>query len=86
VRDTPELMSSSLRPHAALNSSLTALQMMARQERDLEAATQHVSKAEQTWWGVRLGRADRSRRSAHQPEVQALPRPGNRLKQQVGVL
>ncbi|APD49284.1 serine--tRNA ligase [Synechococcus sp. CS-602] len=84
VRDTPELIVEQL-GRRGLKLDLTALQMIARQERDLEQQRSSL-QAEGNLVGRQVGELIRSGEAPHSPEVQALRDQGNRLKQQVGVL
>ena len=84
VRDTPERIVEEL-GRRGLKLDLTALQMVARQERDLEQQRSTL-QAEGNRVGRQVGELIRSGEAPHSPAIQTLRDQGNRLKQQVGVL
>ena len=84
VRDTPERIVEQL-GRRGLKLDLTALQMIARQERDLEQQRSAL-QAEGNRVGRQVGELIRSGEPPHSPTVQSLRDQGNRVKQQVGVL
>ncbi|MCT0248168.1 serine--tRNA ligase [Synechococcus sp. CS-205] len=84
LRENPELIVEQLgRRGIALD--LTGLQMIARQERDLEQQRSDL-QAEGNRIGRQVGERIRAGEAPHSPEVQALRDRGNTIKQQVGVL
>ncbi len=84
LRDNPELIVEQLgRRGMALD--LTALQLIARQERDLEQQRSDL-QAEGNRIGRQVGEMIRGGEGPHSPEVQALRDRGNTIKQQVAVL
>jgi seryl-tRNA synthetase len=84
VRDTPERIVEQL-GRRGLKLDLTALQMIARQERDIEEQRSAL-QAEGNRVGRQVGELIRAGEAPHSPAVQTLRDQGNRLKQQVGVL
>jgi len=84
VRDTPERIVEEL-GRRGLKLDLTAWQLIARQERDLEQQRSDL-QAEGNRVGRQVGELIRSGEAPHSPAVQTLRDQGNRLKQQVGVL
>ena len=84
LRDNPELISQQLR-RRGMELDLTGLQLMARQERDLEAQRSDL-QAEGNRIGRDVGSQIKAGAAANGPEVQALRDRGNRIKQQVAVL
>lgn len=84
LRENPELIVEQLgRRGIALD--LTGLQMIARQERDLEQQRSDL-QAEGNRIGRQVGERIRAGEAPHSPEVQALRDRGNTIKQQVTVL
>jgi seryl-tRNA synthetase len=84
LRDTPELIVEQLgRRGMALD--LTSLQLIARQERDLEEQRSSL-QAEGNRIGRQVGERIRAGESPHSPAVQDLRDRGNTIKQQVAVL
>ena len=84
VRETPERIVEQL-GRRGLKLDLTALQMIACQERDLQEQRSNL-QAEGNRVGRQVGELIRSGEPPHSPAVQVLRDQGNRLKQQVGVL
>ena len=84
LRDNPELISQQLR-RRGMELDLTGLQLMARQERDLEAQRSDL-QAEGNRIGRDVGSQIKAGAAPNGPEVQALRDRGNRIKQQVAVL
>lgn len=84
LRDNPELIVEQLgRRGMALD--LTALQLIARQERDLEQQRSDL-QAEGNRIGRQVGELIRAGEAPHSPEVQTLRDRGNTIKHQVSVL
>ncbi|MCX5930615.1 MAG: serine--tRNA ligase [Cyanobacteria bacterium] len=84
LRDNPELIVEQL-GRRGLTLDLTALQLIARQERDLEQQRSDL-QAEGNRIGRQVGELIRGGAAPHSPEVQALRDRGNTIKQQVAVL
>ena len=84
LRDNPELITQQLgRRGMALD--LTKLQMIAKQERDLQEQRSNL-QAEGNRIGKEVGGLIQGGEAPHGPTVQALRDQGNRIKQQVSVL
>ena len=84
LRDNPELISQQLgRRGMALD--LTKLQLIAKQERDLQEQRSNL-QAEGNRIGKEVGALIQGGEAPHGPAVQALRDHGNRIKQQVSVL
>ena len=84
LRDNPELISQQLgRRGMALD--LTKLQLIAKQERDLQEQRSNL-QAEGNRIGKEVGGLIQGGEAPHGPTVQALRDQGNRIKQQVSVL
>ena len=84
LRDNPELISQQLgRRGMALD--LTKLQLIAKQERDLQEQRSNL-QAEGNRIGKEVGGLIQGGEPPHSPAVQALRDQGNRIKQQVSVL
>ncbi len=84
LRDNPELISQQL-GRRGMTLDLTGLQLMARQERDLEEQRSNL-QAEGNRIGKEVGLKIKSGAAPNSPEVQELRNEGNRIKQQVAVL
>ncbi|EAQ74275.1 MULTISPECIES: serine--tRNA ligase [unclassified Synechococcus] len=84
LRDNPELIVEQL-GRRGMTLDLTALQLIARQERDLEQQRSDL-QAEGNRIGRQVGELIRGGEAPHSPEVQALRDRGNTIKQQVAVL
>ena len=84
LRDTPELISQQL-GRRGMRLDLTGLQLMARQERDLEEQRSNL-QAEGNRIGKEVGLKIKGGAAPNSPEVQELRNEGNRIKQQVAVL
>ena len=84
LRDNPELITQQLgRRGMALD--LTKLQLIAKQERDLQEQRSNL-QAEGNRIGKEVGGLIQGGEAPHSPAVQALRDQGNRIKQQVSVL
>ena len=84
LRDNPELITQQLgRRGMALD--LTKLQLIAKQERDLQEARSNL-QAEGNRIGKEVGGLIQGGEAPHGPAVQGLRDQGNRIKQQVAVL
>lgn len=84
LRENPELISSQL-GRRGLTIDLTAPQLIAQQERDLEQRRSDL-QAEGNRIGKEVGQRIRGGTPADAPELRELREQGNRLKQQVAVL
>ena len=84
LRDNPELICEQL-GRRGMTLDLTGLQLMARQERDLEEQRSNL-QAEGNRIGKEVGLKIKGGAAPNGPEVQALRDEGNRIKQQVAVL
>jgi seryl-tRNA synthetase len=84
LRDNPELITEQL-GRRGMTLDLTGLQLMARQERDLEEQRSNL-QAEGNRIGKEVGLKIKGGSAPNSPEVQALRDEGNRIKQQVAVL
>ena len=84
LRDNPELIVEQL-GRRGMTLDLTALQLIARQERDLEQQRSDL-QAEGNRIGRQVGELIRAGEGPHSPQVQALRDRGNTIKQQVAVL
>ena len=84
LRDNPELITEQL-GRRGMTLDLTGLQLMARQERDLEEQRSNL-QAEGNRIGKEVGLKIKAGAAPGSPEVQALRDEGNRIKQQVEVL
>ena len=84
LRDNPELISEQL-GRRGMTLDLTGLQLMARQERDLEEQRSNL-QAEGNRIGKEVGLKIKGGAAPNSPEVQELRNEGNRIKQQVAVL
>ena len=84
LRDNPELIAEQL-GRRGMTLDLTGLQLMARQERDLEEQRSNL-QAEGNRIGKEVGLKIKAGAAPNSPEVQALRDEGNRIKQQVAVL
>ena len=84
LRDNPELISQQL-GRRGMRLDLTGLQLMARQERDLEEQRSNL-QAEGNRIGKEVGLKIKGGAAPNSPEVQELRNEGNRIKQQVAVL
>ena len=84
VRDSPERIVEQL-GRRGLKLDLTALQLIARQERDIQEQRSSL-QAEGNRVGRQVGELIRSGEAPHSSAVQTLRDQGNRLKHQVGVL
>ena len=84
LRDNPELITQQL-GRRGMTLDLTGLQLMARQERDLEEQRSNL-QAEGNRIGKEVGLKIKGGAAPNSPEVQALRNEGNRIKQQVAVL
>ena len=84
LRDNPELISQQL-GRRGMTLDLTGLQLIARQERDLEEQRSTL-QAEGNRIGKDVGLKIKAGSAPNSPEVQALRDQGNRIKQQVAVL
>ncbi|MCP9926333.1 serine--tRNA ligase [Cyanobium sp. CH-040] len=84
LRDNPERIVSQL-ARRGLQVDLTGLQLIARQERDLEQRRSEL-QAEGNRIGRQVGELMRGGAAPAGPEVAALREQGNRIKQQVAVL
>ncbi|MGA0338909.1 MAG: serine--tRNA ligase, partial [Vulcanococcus sp.] len=84
LRDNPELITEQL-GRRGMKLDLTGLQLMARQERDLEEKRSNL-QAEGNRIGKEVGLKIKGGAAPGSPEVQALRDEGNRIKQQVAVL
>jgi seryl-tRNA synthetase len=84
LRDNPELISEQL-GRRGMTLDLTGLQLMARQERDLEEQRSNL-QAEGNRIGKEVGLKIKGGAAPNSPEVQELRKEGNRIKQQVAVL
>ncbi|MFZ9270197.1 MAG: serine--tRNA ligase [Prochlorococcaceae cyanobacterium] len=84
LRDNPEHMASQL-ARRGLKVDLSGMQLLARQERDLEQQRSTL-QAEGNRIGKQVGQLIQSGAAPNSEEVQALRDQGNRIKQQVAVL
>ena len=84
LRDNPELITEQL-GRRGMKLDLTGLQLMARQERDLEEKRSNL-QAEGNRIGKEVGLKIKGGAAPGSPEVLALRDEGNRIKQQVAVL
>ena len=84
LRDNPELITEQL-SRRGMTLDLTGLQLMARQERDLEEQRSNL-QAEGNRIGKEVGLKIKGGAAPGSPEVQELRNEGNRIKQQVAVL
>ena len=84
LRENPELITEQL-GRRGMKLDLTGLQLMARQERDLEEKRSNL-QAEGNRIGKEVGLKIKGGSAPKSPEVQALRDEGNRIKQQVAVL
>ncbi|WP_415399486.1 serine--tRNA ligase [Synechococcus sp. W4D4] len=84
LRENPELITEQL-GRRGMKLDLTCLQLMARQERDLEEKRSNL-QAEGNRIGKEVGLKIKGGSAPNSPEVQALRDEGNRIKQQVAVL
>jgi seryl-tRNA synthetase len=84
LRDNPELITAQL-GRRGMTLDLTGLQLMARQERDLEEQRSNL-QAEGNRIGKEVGLKIKGGAAPNSPEVQELRNEGNRIKQQVAVL
>jgi seryl-tRNA synthetase len=84
LRDNPELITEQL-GRRGMTLDLTGLQLMARQERDLEEQRSNL-QAEGNRIGKEVGLKIKGGAAPNSPEVQELRNAGNRIKQQVAVL
>ena len=84
LRDNPELITEQL-GRRGMTLDLTGLQLMARQERDLEEQRSNL-QAEGNRIGKEVGLKIKAGAAPNSPEVQELRNEGNRIKQQVAVL
>ena len=84
LRENPELITEQL-GRRGMKLDLTGLQLMARQERDLEEKRSNL-QAEGNRIGKEVGLKIKAGSAPNSPEVQALRDEGNRIKQQVAVL
>ena len=84
LRENPELITEQL-GRRGMKLDLTGLQLMARQERDLEEKRSNL-QAEGNRIGKEVGLKIKGGSAPNGPEVQALRDEGNRIKQQVAVL
>lgn len=84
LRDNPELITQQL-GRRGMTLDLTGLQLMARQERDLEEQRSNL-QAEGNRIGKEVGLKIKGGAAPNSPEVQELRNEGNRIKQQVAVL
>lgn len=84
LRENPELITEQL-ARRGMKLDLTGLQLMARQERDLEEKRSNL-QAEGNRIGKEVGLKIKGGSAPNSPEVQALRDEGNRIKQQVAVL
>ena len=83
LRENPELITEQL-GRRGMKLDLTGLQLMARQERDLEEKRSNL-QAEGNRIGKEVGLKIKGGSAPNSPEVQALRDEGNRIKQQVAV-
>ena len=84
LRENPELITEQL-GRRGMKLDLTGLQLMARQERDLEEKRSNL-QAEGNRIGKEVGLKIKGGSAPNSPEVQDLRDEGNRIKQQVAVL
>ena len=84
LRENPELITEQL-GRRGMKLDLAGLQLMARQERDLEEKRSNL-QAEGNRIGKEVGLKIKGGSAPNSPEVQALRDEGNRIKQQVAVL
>ena len=84
LRDNPELITSQL-ARRGLYVDLTAVQLIARQERDLEQQRSEL-QADGNRIGKQVGQLIKAGAAPDSGEVQQLREAGNRIKQQVAVL
>ena len=84
LRDNPELIVEQL-GRRGMTLDLTGLQLIARQERDLEEQRSNL-QAEGNRIGKEVGLKIKGGAAPNSPEVQTLRDEGNRIKQQVAVL
>ena len=84
LRENPELITEQL-GRRGIKLDLTGLQLMARQERDLEEKRSNL-QADGNRIGKEVGLKIKGGSAPNSPEVQALRDEGNRIKQQVAVL
>ena len=84
LRDNPQQIADQL-ARRGLDVDLTAVQLIARQERDLEQQRSTL-QAQGNQIGKQVGQLIQGGAAANGPEVQALRDQGNRIKQQVAVL
>ena len=84
LRENSELITEQL-GRRGMKLDLTGLQLMARQERDLEEKRSNL-QAEGNRIGKEVGLKIKGGSAPNSPEIQALRDEGNRIKQQVAVL
>ncbi len=84
LRDNPELITAQL-ARRGLDVDLTGVQLIARQERDLEQQRSEL-QAEGNRIGKQVGQLIQAGAAPNSSEVQELRDAGNRIKQQVAVL
>ena len=84
LRDNPELITAQL-ARRGLDVDLTGVQLIARQERDLEQQRSEL-QAEGNRIGKQVGQLIQGGAAPNSSEVQRLRDAGNRIKQQVAVL
>ena len=84
LRDNPERITAQL-GRRGLQLDLTGLQLIARQERDLEEQRSNL-QAEGNRIGKEVGQRIKAGAAPGSPEIQALRERGNAIKQQVAVL
>jgi len=84
LRDNPELIAVQL-ARRGMQVDLTGVQLIARQERDLEQQRSEL-QAEGNRIGKQVGQLIQGGAAANGPEVRQLRDAGNRIKQQVAVL
>ena len=84
LRDNPELITEQL-GRRGMTLDLTGLQLMARQERNLEEQRSNL-QAEGNRIGKEVGLKIKGGAAPNSPKVQELRNEGNRIKQQVAVL
>ena len=84
LRDNPELITAQL-ARRGLDVDLTGVQLIARQERDLEQQRSEL-QAEGNRIGKQVGQLIQGGAAPNSSEVQQLRDAGNRIKQQVAVL
>ena len=84
LRDNPELITEQL-GRRGMSVDLTGLQLIAKQERDLEEQRSNL-QAEGNRIGKEVGAMIKGGAAPGSPEVMELREKGNRIKQQVSVL